>query len=74
MAHDHTTESHSASHTFGADTRAAFLGLILGAIAVFAVVRTIVALTNAHYAGWLLCVRAAVQGAPVAEPDRQRAS
>jgi uncharacterized membrane protein YdjX (TVP38/TMEM64 family) len=46
MAHD----LHTESHTFGSDTKAAFLGLIIGAICIFAVVRTIVALTNAKYA------------------------
>ena len=49
MAHDHTDHSHE-SHTFGADTRAAFLGLIIGAIVLFGIVRTIIALTNAKYA------------------------
>jgi len=50
MAHDHNDHSHE-SHTFGADTRAAFMGLIIGAIVLFGIVRTIVALTNAKYAG-----------------------
>ena len=49
MAHDHNDHSHE-SHTFGADTRAAFLGLIVGAIVLFGIVRTIIALTNAKYA------------------------
>ncbi|HEV8447622.1 MAG TPA: hypothetical protein VGQ44_12410 [Gemmatimonadaceae bacterium] len=49
MAHDHNDHSHE-SHTFGADTRAAFLGLIIGAIVLFGIVRTIIALTNAKYA------------------------
>jgi hypothetical protein len=49
MANDHNDHSHE-SHTFGADTRAAFLGLIIGAIVLFGIVRTIVALTNAKYA------------------------
>jgi len=39
-----------ASHTFGPDTKAAFLGLIIGAIVLFGIVRTIVSLTNAKYA------------------------
>jgi len=30
--------------------KAAFLGLIIGAIVLFGILRTIVALTNAHYA------------------------
>ena len=42
----HETES----HTFGPDTKAAFLGLIIGAIVLFGLVRTIVSLTNAKYA------------------------
>ena len=44
MAHD----THEA-HTFGSDTRAAFMGLIIGAIVLFGIVRTIVYLTNAKY-------------------------
>jgi len=46
MAHD-THES----HTYGSDAKAAFLVLILGAIVLFGINRTIVALTNAKYAG-----------------------
>jgi uncharacterized membrane protein YdjX (TVP38/TMEM64 family) len=38
------------SHTFGTDTRAAFLGLFIGAIVLFGIVRVIVSLTNAKYA------------------------
>jgi hypothetical protein len=49
MANDHNDHSHDAP-TFGADTRAAFLGLIIGAIVLFGIVRTIIALTNAKYA------------------------
>ena len=45
--HDHAHED----HTFGSDTRAAFLGLILGAIVLFGIIRTIIFLTNARYAG-----------------------
>ena len=45
MAHKQETES----HTFGPDTKAAFLGLIIGAIVLFGIVRTIVSLTNAKY-------------------------
>ena len=48
MAHDSNDHSHDAP-TFGADTRAAFMGLIIGAIVLFGIVRTIVALTNAKY-------------------------
>ena len=47
MAHDHHD---SASPTHGTDAKAAFLGLILGAIVLFGIIRTIVALTNAKYA------------------------
>ncbi len=43
-SHDHS------DHTFGPDTRAAFLGLIIGAIVLFGIMRTIVSLTNAKYA------------------------
>jgi len=45
MAH----EQHE-SHTYGSDTKAAFLGLVIGAIVLFGILRTIVALTNAKYA------------------------
>jgi uncharacterized protein (DUF983 family) len=44
MAHDHS------DHTTGTDTKAAFMGLIIGAIVLFGVMRTIVYLTNAKYA------------------------
>ena len=43
MAHDHDTHSH------GTDAKAAFVGLFLGVIVLFGIVRTIVALTNAKY-------------------------
>jgi hypothetical protein len=36
-------------HPHGTDAKAAFMGLIIGAIVLFAIVRTIVALTNAKY-------------------------
>lgn len=45
MAHDHHD-----SHPHGSDAKAAFLGLIFGAIVLFGILRTIVALTNAKYA------------------------
>jgi hypothetical protein len=45
MAHDQSTQT----PTHGSDTKAAFLGLIIGAIVLFGIVRTIVALTNAKY-------------------------
>ena len=38
------------THAHGSDARAAFLGLIIGAIVLFGIIRTIVALTNAKYA------------------------
>lgn len=46
MAHKQQSES----HTFGPDTKAAFLGLIIGAIVLFGIVRAIVSWTNAKYA------------------------
>jgi hypothetical protein len=46
MAHEHDTHVHAPV----SDRRAAFLGLIIGAIVLFAIVRTIIALTNSHYA------------------------
>ena len=39
----------SEDHTHGSDTKAAFMGLIIGVIVLFAIVRTIVALTNSKY-------------------------
>ncbi|HEY4306269.1 MAG TPA: hypothetical protein VGM82_17480 [Gemmatimonadaceae bacterium] len=44
MAHD------THDHTYGSDAKAAFTGLIVGAIVLFAIVRTIVYMTNAKYA------------------------
>jgi len=49
MAHDQQT--HAESHTFGPDTKAAFLGLVIGAVVLFAIIRGIVYFTNAHYTG-----------------------
>ena len=46
-----TAHDHHDSPTFGSDTKAAFLGLIVGAIILFGIVRIIVSLTNAKYAG-----------------------
>ena len=43
-----TVHKHEAP-TLGSDSRAAFLGVIIGAIVLFAILRTIVAVTNAHY-------------------------
>lgn len=45
MSHDHH------DHPQSTDMKAAFTGLIVGAIILFGVVRTIVYLTNAKYAG-----------------------
>jgi len=47
MAHTHDHPEHAPTH--GADTRAAFFGLVIGAIVLFAILRTIVYLTNSHY-------------------------
>ncbi len=44
-----TTHEHDHTHTHQSDRKAAFLGLIIGAIVIFGILRTIVALTNAHY-------------------------
>lgn len=49
MAHDQHDHAHK-DHTFGSDTRAAFFGLVIGAIVLFGIIRTIIALTNAKYA------------------------
>ena len=46
MAHD--THAHTQT---GTDTKAAMTGLIVGIIVLFAIVRTIVYLTNSHYQG-----------------------
>ncbi|HEY4218963.1 MAG TPA: hypothetical protein VGM67_17600 [Gemmatimonadaceae bacterium] len=35
--------------TSGRDTKAAFIGVIVGAIVLFGILRTIVYITNAHY-------------------------
>lgn len=45
MAHDHIT------HDWKADARAAFMGLIFGAIALLAIMYTIVQLTNKKFEG-----------------------
>ena len=39
-----------SAHDHKADARAAFMGLIIGAIVLFGILRTIVYLTNAKYA------------------------
>ncbi|HEY4133259.1 MAG TPA: hypothetical protein VGM50_21755 [Gemmatimonadaceae bacterium] len=48
MAHDTHHDTHA--HAQGSDMKAAFLGLIIGAIVLFGIVRTIISLTNASYA------------------------
>ena len=48
MAHD---LAHAGHHDHKADARAAFLGLILGAIALLALVLVIVSLTNKKFEG-----------------------
>jgi hypothetical protein len=48
MAHPHDHDHHAPTHS--SDTKAAFFGLVIGALVLFAVLRTIVYLTNAHYA------------------------
>jgi len=45
----HDQHAHG-SHAHGSDMKAAFLGLVLGAIALFGIIYTIVHLTNASYA------------------------
>ena len=45
MAHDHDDHAH------GSDMKAAFTGLIVGAILLFGIIRTIVYVTNSRYAG-----------------------
>jgi len=45
MAHD----QHTTTQAQGTDAKAAFLGLIIGAIVLFAIVRGIVWATNAKY-------------------------
>lgn len=46
MSHDH---AHPTQHDHSADARAAFTGLIVGAVFLLAVVFTIVKLTNAKF-------------------------
>jgi hypothetical protein len=48
MAHPHDHDHPAPTHS--SDAKAAFLGLIIGAIVLFVVLRSIVYLTNAHYA------------------------
>jgi hypothetical protein len=46
MTHDHHAP-HDDTHR--SDMKAAFLGLIIGAIVLFCILRTIVAITHSHY-------------------------
>ena len=48
MSAHHDTH-HDVAPTFGTDTRAAFMGLLLGLIVVGAIVFSIVKMTNAKY-------------------------
>ena len=50
MAHEPHTPTRRRTRARGADTSAAFLGLIIGAIVLFGIVRTHRLLTNAKYA------------------------
>ncbi len=59
MAHDHI------AHDWKADARAAFMGLIFGAIALLAIVYTIVQLTNRKFEGH--SAAPAATGAPPAQ-------
>lgn len=44
-----STDKHDAP-TFGPDAKAAFFGLIIGALVLFGILRAIVGMTNAKYA------------------------
>ncbi len=48
MSHPHS--EHHAAPAAGSDARAAFLGLVIGAVVLFGVLYTIVRLTAARYA------------------------
>ena len=61
MAHDHAAHGHA--HDPKGDARAAFMGLILGMIALLAIVYTIVQLTNRKFEGHA-AAPAATQTAP----------
>jgi hypothetical protein len=60
MAHDHT------AHDWKADARAAFMGLVFGAIALLAILYGIVQLTNRKFEGHA-APPAATTGSPAAE-------
>ena len=58
MAHDHIADD------WKADARAAFMGLIFGAIALLAIVYTIVQLTNRKFEGHSSAATPPAAGAP----------
>ena len=58
MAHDHPI------HDWKADARAAFMGLIFGAIALLAIIYAIVQLTNKKFEGHSAATPAPATGAP----------
>lgn len=70
MAHDHAARDHAAHdhvvHDHKADARAAFMGLIFGAITLLALVYTIVLLTARKFEGHAAPAPAATQAAPAA--------
>ena len=71
MAHDHP---HAAPHDHKADARAAFMGLIFGAISLLAIVLVIVMLTNRKFASHATPAHEAstpATGAPPAVPAAQ---
>jgi hypothetical protein len=49
MADTHSPVPHASSHR--ADARAAFTGLLVGVVALFLLVTTVVLLTSRHYGG-----------------------
>ena len=73
MAHDH---AHASHHDHKADARAAFMGLIFGAIALLVMVIVVVMLTNRKFAGHAAAAPAheattPATGAPPATPAAQ---
>ena len=64
MAHDHAAPHHHQAHDHKADARAAFMGLIFGAIALLGIVYTIVHFTAKKFEGH--AAPAATQTAPAA--------
>jgi hypothetical protein len=47
---DTTSHSHTVHVAHGSDMSAAFLGLVIGAVALLLIIGSIVMLTNRHYA------------------------